>query len=162
VAGTDDGLGAMKRRIPLLASAIAFALAVLFLFGTREYRLGTLARPGPGLYPFLIAVLLVMSTAGSIVEALRAKSSGAAIEWPDGAGWLRIATIMIATVGYIMLVSTLGDLVSGIVATLMVTRAMGMSSWARAGLLAVATAIGLHVLFSVVLGVPLPHGVLFG
>ncbi len=64
--------------------------------------------------------------------------------------------------GYLFLLPYLGDLPAGAVAILLVLRVMGIRRWLRASAGAVALALVFHLVFVVLLAVPLPAGLFFG
>lgn len=145
----------------LIVGAVVAVLGLLYLAEARRYPWGTLAQPGPGVFPFLVGALLLAGAVGTALEAMlrRARSE---IEWPRGpAGW-RVLTLVVLTCGYILLLPYLGHPIAGSLVTFGVLQIMGLPRWwLRAGL-AVAVAVASHYLFAGLLGVPLPAGPWFG
>ncbi len=152
----------MKSRTPL-GAAIAFVLFAIFYLDTAVHQpLGTRSQPGPGVYPILVGLLMLGSSLGLALQAMRARhATQAPFEWPTGtAGW-RMLAVAGASAGYILLTPYLGDALAGIGAMLLVLRVMGMRRWLVACALAVGMALAFHYVFVVLLSIPLPRGVLF-
>lgn len=133
-------------------------LAILLLVEGLRYPRGTAGQPGPGLFPVLVSVLLLVSSVGLTVEAVRDSPRPAVGRPPAAARWRLVATLT-AAVGYVMLLPILGHRVAGALAVLAILRVMRMQSWVVSAVLAVSLAVGSHYLFVVLLGVPLPPGV---
>lgn len=150
----------MERSL-VLVSVIGLVLALGYLAEAMRYSWGTLARPGSGVYPVLVGVLLAASCIGICVEGLLRRSGVAASAWPAGAALARAGGIVSVSLGYILFLPYVGHLVAATVVALVVLRAMGLIRWWLLGSLGVALAVGTHFLFAVWLRVPLPQGVWF-
>ncbi len=144
-------------------AATVFILVALFYLATALGQpLGTRSQPGPGVYPILVGLLMLGSSLGLVLQAMRGRqATQPSIEWPTRlAGW-RMLAVAGASAGYIFLIPYLGDTLAGIGAMLLVLRAMGMRRWWMASALAVGMALAFHYVFVALLSIPLPRGVLF-
>jgi putative tricarboxylic transport membrane protein len=147
------------RRARLALAAGGLLLGIVYLAATCRYPLGTGRQPGPGLYPLMVAGLLLLS---SFATAWQTKSKAmAAIEWPRGAGRWRMAAILLAVISYIALLPNLGHLIASAVTTLISLQALGGLRWPAKILLAVFFGVASFYLFNNLLGVPLPGRIWF-
>lgn len=153
----------MARWIPQIVAAASVLFAAFYLVEGRAYPLGTAARPGPGLYPLLVGLILLVTSLGTAWESWRERHRDEMqVEWPIGANLWRAIAVVAAAIGYILLLSYLGDLVIGFLVILVVLRIMGMTRWLHGAAAAAVMTIVFHVVFVMLLGVSLPQGILFG
>jgi putative tricarboxylic transport membrane protein len=138
-------------------TALSVVLAVIYLAEALRYSRGSLADPGPGLYPLLVGALILLGAAGSALEVVR-RPTTQEVEWPEPRAGGRLLAILAAVVGYVVALVPLGHAVAGTAAALAILHAMGMRAWWRKGLLALLAGVGSFVLFDVLLDVPLPAG----
>jgi putative tricarboxylic transport membrane protein len=149
-------------RVAVLAvCSLSVLFAGVYFAEALRYPRGTLATPGPGLYPLFVAALIVVGALGTVVEALK-RTTTEELDWPRGMVARRVTIVLAAVIAYILLLLYLGHAISGTLSALVILRAMGMKSWPRSIGLALLAGLGSHLLFTLALDVPLPGGVLFG
>jgi hypothetical protein len=146
----------MKRAL-VATGTFGVVLAALYLVEARRYSWGTIAQPGPGLYPALVGVLLVLGSVGTALEAML-RPTGGHVDWPAGRARWRLMAILLPSLGYVLLLRYLGHPVAGTLLTLAVLHAMGMRRWPVKIVIALAVGLVSDYVFAVVLGVPLPAG----
>lgn len=152
----------MARRMPAIVAVLSVVISLFYLFEDRNYGLGSMARPGPGLYPLLVGIVTLIFTSMTAVEVARGKNQvGISYDWPSGAARWRVATVVLAGFGYTVLLTSLGELVVGFLAAVAVVWVMGVKTIWKALIIAAILAGAFHLIFSVLLGVPLPRGTLF-
>lgn len=140
----------------LAVALLGAVLALVYMAGARRLGLGVLDEPGPGLYPLLVGVLLVIGAAGTAVEALAHPPGPAG--WPEGAAGRRVLVLVAAVLGYAIAMPYAGHPLAGAIVTLVALEVMGLTGWPLKLGLAAAAGLASHYLFAVVLGVPLPRG----
>jgi hypothetical protein len=150
----------MQQAIVRLAVA-GSVLSGLYLLETTRYSLGTLAQPGPGLFPLMVSGILLLGFVGMGIEAL-ASASKAKVAWPTGAARRRVAAIASSCAAYAFSLPYLGHLIAGSLLALAVLHVMALRSWTVKVILSAGIGVGSYVLFGMVLGVPFPRGILFG
>ena len=138
-----------------------FGLA--YIVEALSYPRGTMAQPGPGLYPLLLGALILLSSLGTGLELLfrRFEKEEAAI-WPRGASGRRLLFVLAASLAYGLLLPYLGHPFIATLVTLVVLQVMGVRSWPLKITIALLIGIGSYYLFGKLLAIPLPMGVLFG
>jgi hypothetical protein len=153
---------AKTEKMPLIVAVVSVLLVVLYLAEARNYPLRSEGQIGPGLYPVLVGVFLLVTTLKTVVDAWRERyKPDIHVEWPSGEGLWRVVAVVGATWFYIVLLPYLGDLIVDALTVLVILRVMGMRSWNRICPTAVLMAAAFHIMFPVLLQVPLPGGVLF-
>lgn len=116
--------------------------------------------PGPGFLPFWVSLGVVVLGLVLVVEALRSPEAGAAAEWPDAAGWLRIGFLLGGFLLLLLAVRLIGLVLASILFLACVGYLLGMRRvWI---LLPVSVGIGifLHFVFDSWLRISLPDGLL--
>lgn len=153
----------MAKRMPLIVSCASVLIVLFYLVEDRNYPIGSLSHPGPGLYPMLVGAMMLIATSMTVVEAVKGTNQqGISFDWPHGIGRWRVIAVVLAALGYTLLLDRLGDLVVGFFAAALVTWVMGMKTIWKAVIVA-AVLVGLfHLIFAYFLGVPLPQGTIFG
>ncbi len=147
----------MLWRAVMITAVFLAAGAVLYTFESTRYGWGTPAEPGPGLYPFLVGILLLAGSLGCGMEALLHHPQEK-IDWPKGQPRLRILTMLTASVGYVVSLPYLGHFVAGSLVVFVVLHVMGMKHLFLKLGLSIAMGLASYYLFAVVLGVPIPRG----
>ncbi len=143
----------------LTLGVIGVLLSIVYLTIGMNYSVGALSRPGPGVFPMFIGILLFVSSIGICLGA-KSKSASDGIEWPRGDGRGRILAIVAASVMYVVMLPYLGYLIVCAGITLVVLHVMGMHTWPRKIGVALITGIGSLWFFYVILGVQLPQGII--
>jgi putative tricarboxylic transport membrane protein len=127
------------------------AVAIVLSIG---YGLGTGTRPGPGLWPFIAAVLMLGATAVvAVTDTLEDYEA-----W--GKESVRTLAALASLVVFGALFTLLGFTLPAMLLMLLWLRMFGQMRWLTAALTAVIGAVALFMLFDVVLGVPMPRDLL--
>lgn len=108
---------------------------------------GSLARPGPGLWPMLVSLACA---ALSLVLVVR----GMVWSGPELGTYRWSATTMVALIGYAVLMPVTGYVVATALLCVVITRVVGGSSWRTTAVTAILTPIGATLIFNQLLGVP--------
>jgi len=148
----------VSERISVTVTACLFLLlSLLYLVQAFGYDLGTLATPGPGLFPLIIGFGLVLASAGLVWESLRLPKDRFVV-WPYASYALRLVVVLVASVVYIVAIPVIGQFLAGALLCAALLFAMRSRRWWLTIILSVAFSAGVQLLFGTVLGVPLPDG----
>jgi hypothetical protein len=133
---------------------------VLYARSAVHYGLGSIKKPGGGMYPLIAVTILALGLLGMAVEAARGTLVPplAEDEKPaDLAGAFRASAVVVLAVIYILVTPTIGDQLSGVLFAVLVLFVMGNRLWLTliGGIL---LGLGAHALFVGVLALPLGHG----
>jgi putative tricarboxylic transport membrane protein len=128
------------------------ALAVGVLAGWQAYRLGvgSLTDPGPGLWPFIVSVVLVITGAA---VALRPGDDAEAI---GREAWIVVLGCL-SLVAYTLLFEVVGFEIPTIALLVFWLRALGDEPWRTSVTIAVGATAVVYAIFILALGVALPH-----
>ncbi|MEQ5837709.1 tripartite tricarboxylate transporter TctB family protein [Marinobacter sp. NFXS9] len=127
-------------------------LAAFAAFKATQFQVTFSYEPvGPKAFPILLSVVLA---ALSLVLIFRPGEDG---EWPDKFVALKLAAVLLVLLGYALLFTRLGYLVTTFLAVLSLAR-LFEAIWPKALLAAVLMALGSYYLFTLGLGISLPGG----
>ena len=129
-------------------------LAVFVMWESRRLPLGTWHNPGPGYFPVLLAVVLLLL--GALVAAMGGQAPRvAAVGWSEG----RQALVILGVSAFICLgLERLGYRLTMLAALLFLVWLVERRSLAAAVVFAFGLAFGSFYLFDTLLRVPLPRG----
>jgi putative tricarboxylic transport membrane protein len=145
----------VSKHLYRLGPLVLLILGAASLLGARGLGLGELRSPGPGLWPFMVAILLT----GTAVLLLFIDDPEEYEPWTRGT--LGIALGLVSLGIFILLFQTIGFAVSAVLMLLFWLRIFAKEPWRLAVPLAVLGALVFHLLFVEALAVPFPDGILF-
>ncbi|MBI3966538.1 MAG: tripartite tricarboxylate transporter TctB family protein [Chloroflexi bacterium] len=140
-----------------LVSAAVGGLMLSQAWGTALFApgLGTTALA----FPLVVGLCLVAVGVLIGVRALLGLDPGQPVAWPDRRGWTRLLGLVVFTCLYVLLLETLGFLLSNIVVGAATVGLLGHYRWWVTALIAVGVAVGAWAVFEALLGVNLPRGI---
>ncbi len=115
--------------------------------------LGTLRQPGPGLWPFLVSLALCVFAVASLL------GDRGEID-PDTLPLRRMLLGVLSLALYILGFEYLGVVLPTLLVLLLWLRVLARETWRSSLVIAVASTAALWAIFDLLLGVPLPAGVL--
>ncbi len=140
----DDGNPLLGR----LCAAILAVISVLAVYQSYGLGLGSLANPGPGLWPFAVAcVTAALTIVLTVTGATWARS-------PEGGNRWVIASIA-AFIVYCAILPLFGFVISTVPLAFFFTRVIGNAGWITSTATGLAAPIAAYYLFDILLGVPL-------
>lgn len=128
---------------------VAFGIAALVM--SQAYPLGSAARMGPGYFPRLLGVLLVVLGGLQAVISFRA-ATPVKLEW----NWRPLAILLFGVALFILLAPWLGIVIAGLVLVFISSAAGREFSWREALIAGLIQGVIAGLLFVYGLGVPLP------
>jgi hypothetical protein len=142
----------LARAVPLVLLAAAGVYLTLAL----RLPFGAAARPGAGFYPVIVAVFAIVVALAATVTAYRSAPGGGTVEL-DAASRRRVVISVVALLAFCLALPWVGYPAAAFAFVTVVLRYLG-ARWTTALLIAALSAVGSHVLFAVLLDVPLPRG----
>jgi len=139
-----------------------FGLGLAVFLKSLTYPLGTLRKPGGGLFPLIASILLMGGSAVLTIQAFRGKEvdkSSRSPFFPEKEAPRRIFLGFAGLLGYRYLLPVIGFGPSTAVFILFLSRFLGKYSWVMSIGFAVLTALAAHYLFQVWLKIPMPRPV---
>ncbi|QVQ52275.1 tripartite tricarboxylate transporter TctB family protein [Spiractinospora alimapuensis] len=166
----------------LIMGVVGVLGALVYLNEIRGMRLGTVAEPGPALFPLLLgATFATISLAVVCAELVSPRDRTPDVSPPQGGTPPEDATDRSEPVGgtrerwrdkrelllliglfvaYAILLPHLGHFVATLLFCLVFLRTVGRLSWIRVAVWSIVFSVSVHVLFVGVLGVRLPIGLI--
>lgn len=138
------------------AAAVLLVFGVIALEEARTLRFGSIARPGPGFFPVVLAAAFCLVCLVLLVKALRARAPEAEARAP--LGWQRIVAAMAALFVYAFVLEPLGFVVATFALLLFFFKALERQRWLTAVAGSLVTAFLTYLVFKVWLHVQLPAG----
>ncbi|MFE9202065.1 tripartite tricarboxylate transporter TctB family protein [Micromonospora sp. NPDC007230] len=135
-----------------VAGAVPVLLGLVTLWLAHGLGLGTLTEPGPGLWPTIVAVLLLVS---GVALVLRARGTTDTEAFTRGTGVVLVGAASLAL--YAFLFELVGFEIPTVLVLVLWLRFFGREGWRTTALVSVLTTAVLYGLFITALGVPLPH-----
>jgi len=139
-----------------------FGLGLAVFLKSLTYPLGTLRKPGGGLFPFIASILLMGVSAVLAVQAFQGKEldkSSRTPFFPEKGAPRRIILGFAALLGYRYLLPVIGFAPSTAAFIFFLSRVLGKHSWVMSIGFAALTALAAYYLFQVWLKIPMPRPV---
>ena len=123
----------------------------------QSWQIGISGPSGPesGLFP-LIAGLIMAGT--GVVLLLKTSTVAQSVQWPRGAGMLRVAGVVVGIGVMAIGVDTLGFVIASTLTMLVLLRTIERASWLGSIVLTVGSVLAVVGIFGHLLGMPLPRG----
>jgi len=137
-----------------LSGAVLVVFALLVIFESRHYPLGTFRLPGPAFVPILLASLLLIFGILLLFTSGRAPRLSS-ISWSE---WRHAAAILAASVFAVFATERLGYRLTVLLMLGFLLKVVERRGWMQTVGLAFGLAFGSFYLFYTLLRVPLPEG----
>lgn len=139
-------------------TALWIVLGLALCFYARELGLTGPSGPDSGFFPMIAGVLLIASGIGILISPAQRGLLGTEPMFRDQGSARRVFLVVGAVVLMIALIPWLGFLLTGALVTPFLLRAIETRSWMFCIAVGALGAAAIVLLFSQVLGVPLPRG----
>lgn len=140
-----------------IAHLVIVILSILMMILSLSYSLGTLRKPGAGLYPFAIGLFIFPLSLSLFISSLRSKKKGPILN----RGEIKIFLSFIgACVFWILAMPYLGYPIVTLLSTFFISKVMKLEGWLKPFILSAGTALFVFILFDYWLYIDLPRGFL--
>ena len=150
--------GPRWRRADAVSGAVFLAVALGAWLAGRDLPVGSLHRPGAGLFPRGLAALLAVLSAVLLVRGLGRPGADLRGLWQDRAGARRLLLMGATLLGYVAIVEVAGYLITTFALFVVMIRWVGARGWPVALATAGLGSAGSYLLFARALKVNLPAG----
>ena len=150
-------MGRMSKFHPeLFFTFLLMILAIVIIIVSLGYGFGTLRKPGPGLYPFFIGLLILFFSIVLLILGLKSKSSEPLF---TKSGLKTFLLMVITFCLWIITMPILGYVIVTFGATYGFCKIMKLEGWLKPLALSIATALFIYLFFDVWLYIDLPRGI---
>lgn len=143
-----------SERVAYLAIAVVGVLAMVLSI---SYGLGTIKKPGPGLYPFAVGLLILPLDLLVFLSSLKHPQEGQSL---DKRGIVTFLSFVGACVFWIVAMPYTGYPIVTLIAAFFLSKVMKLEGWVKPLILALGVAIFIYLLFDYWLYIDLPRGIL--
>ena len=144
--------------VEAVVAACVLGLGLLVIFGSRKLGSGwTTDGPGAGYFPFYIGLILCISAAGILYQALFGKRKNTEA-FVDKAQLSRVLQVFIPALVYVGAIQFLGIYVASVVYIALFMVILGKFSWVKSVIAAVVIDVIFFMMFEVWFKVPLFKG----
>jgi putative tricarboxylic transport membrane protein len=152
----------MMRRYQTWAAVLLFLVGLLATFEARKLNLGEFGRPGPGFFPFCLALVFTLVSLALILRSLGSAASEQASpqRFAQTRRAKKVVTVLLGLVVYAFALEWLGFLLSTLILMLFLFKAIDPLGWPAAIGGSIATALLSYVVFKIWLQIALPAGLL--
>jgi putative tricarboxylic transport membrane protein len=141
--------GTLSNVVTALAVVV---LGVAALLGAWSLGVGSAREPGPGTWPLLVSVLLVVL---GVVLLLGARRTADAEKFSRGS-WLVLAGLVTMVV-FVAVIEVVGFEIPAALLCFAWLRFLGRESWRLSVITSLGVVVGFYLLFVAALAVPIPH-----
>lgn len=149
-----------KRAAYLAIGGVALFVAAGYLGLTMRLPFGRLDQPGAAMFPVGVGLLVALTSLMVIVEGWRMPREEQ-VDIPDRPGLARIAGLLGALLGYLLLLPWLGQFIAGALFCAALLRLLSNTAWPRVVAFSCLLSLSLYVVFVKLLQVPMPRGMLY-
>ncbi len=149
-----------KRKAYLATGGIGLFFAAGYLGMSVQLPFGKLDQPGAGVFPVMVAVLLMLASLTTMWEGWQLNKDEQ-VDFPAGTGRKRLLALIGLVCGYFLTLPWLGQIISSTLFCLLLMRILSNLNWPRLGVNSLAISLALYVVFVLILKVPMPRG-MFG
>lgn len=145
------------KKANLVLSFIAIAVSIYVIITSLSFPAGTNGVPGPGVFPIIVSVLMLLSAIAIIISSLKMQDTP--IKWLDPASYPVYIT-MVAMVIYFIIMSQIGFVVTSTAfLTVMIQFYTKGKLW-KNFIISFAVILLIYLIFGQLLNVPLDFGLL--
>jgi hypothetical protein len=148
----------------LIVACVLEGLGIWVIFDSYRMGLQTLANPGAGLFPFLLGILLSLSSLPICISSIKdlRKANGARKE-EEGirhdADLRKLGGATLCFIGYFLLLDTLGFLLTSFIFLFGLFLIGNPRKWAFNSIFSASVVVLAYMIFNIFLQVPFPSGI---
>jgi len=137
------------------------AVGLLLSLWSLSYNIGTLTQPGPGFYPLGLGILLIFFSLILLGQGIRSSLTTKKVSpFSVSGGSKRVAYAVLILLLLAFFFETIGYLITFFLLIMLLMAGAGLRNWKRILLVAFFSALGVYLVFILLLQQPLPRGFL--
>ncbi|MGV6873554.1 tripartite tricarboxylate transporter TctB family protein [Pseudochelatococcus sp. B33] len=147
-----------KRHAYIAFGIIGLVFSAGYLAASFQLPLGRLDRPGAGVFPIVVGVIMAGASFATLWEGLQ-MGEAEPIDFPSGVNRRRLFILVALLFGYVLVLPWLGQIATGFVFSALLMRILSELSWLRIAVYSLALSVSIDFVFARLLAVPLPAGI---
>lgn len=149
------------KRTDLIGTLFWLALGILLCLWSPSYGIWMRGKPSSGFFPFLMGLLLILLSLILLVRVKRLHSTTQQVpsSFPSG-GWKRVTAALLILASSAFVFNPFGCTLTVFLLVIAYMRGVGSQSWKTTLLAAFFSALGVYLVFILLLQQPLPRGFL--
>ena len=137
------------------------AIGILLTLWSARYEFGSLIQPGPGLFPLVLGILLIFLSIILLGQAIQSSLNVQTITVISMKGaWKKVAYAVLVLLLATFIFEKIGYLLTFFLMIILLMWGAALRSWKTILLVAFISAIGVYLVFVLLLKQPLPRGIL--
>jgi putative tricarboxylic transport membrane protein len=143
----------------LISVIFWLAVGLVLSLWSLTYNIGTFTHPGPGFYPLGLGILLIFFSLILLGQGMRSSPTTKKVSpFSVSGGWKRVAYAVLILLLLAFFFETIGYLITFFLLIMLLMAGAGLKSWKRILLVAFFSALGVYLVFVLLLQQPLPRG----
>lgn len=153
------------KRILVYCNLFWLFLSLLTCIESYRVRLGTINKPGSGLFPFSVGFVMLVLVLISLFQSMRTKgdiisSEGAGETSGERFRWWNILIILGAIIVYALTLEKVGFLINSFLFIVLLLRVIQPQTWKISIIAGLISAVAADLIFNVVFRAQIPSGIL--
>jgi putative tricarboxylic transport membrane protein len=147
------------KKSDLIPALFWLALGAFVSFKSLGLDLGVLESPGPGMFPFLIGITLILCSLPIVVVSVTSGKEEMAPSKESvwrGINFSKVGMVVASLAIYAVVLEKIGYFLSAFLVLIILFRSIGSKKWSSSVIIAFLTTVMAYFLFAVLLGVELP------
>jgi putative tricarboxylic transport membrane protein len=146
----------MQNKNDMIGGVLLILAGIGVILYSIRLQVGTILSPLPGFFPFLVGFMIIVLSLILLIQGFLGRSKA---PQPFG-NWQRPSTMVACMSAYAAILEPLGYVLSTIFIAAITLRILGVMSWKVISLSSLILSVGAYFLFTRMLGVELPAGIL--
>jgi predicted small integral membrane protein len=149
-----------KSRSYVVLGGFGVIMSVCYFMASLQLPFGKIDMPGAALFPVFSSVVLLIASITTIWEGYSMDRSEK-VNLPLGPSLRRLLYFISLLAAYLVALPWVGDMIAGTTFAGLLILVLSKIGWKRSVTYALIMAVTIHVIFVIILKVPMPRGVLF-
>ena len=148
------------RRVLLYCNLFWILFSLVTCEEAYRLRLGTITKPGSGLFPFSIGIAMLFLALAALFQSMRRKNDPEKPHRAEPFRWWNIVIILAAITAYALSLERVGFLINTFLFMCLLLKVVEPQAWKTAALGGIITAVAANLIFNVVFRAQIPSGIL--
>ncbi|MCX5908522.1 MAG: tripartite tricarboxylate transporter TctB family protein [Deltaproteobacteria bacterium] len=148
------------RRIALYCNLFWILFSLVVCVEAYRLRLGTITKPGSGLFPFSLGVVMLVLSLSALFQAIGRKTKDEKRTPQEPFRWWSIVFIVAATLAFALTLEKIGFLIDTFLFICLLLKVVEPQTWKTSIIGGLTTAVVANVVFNVIFKAQLPSGML--